>query len=120
MVAGYEAHLVRRPERLKPCGRKRKFGFKPDIQDVPGHRNVIGFLRMNIGDDRGQHVHTVRKRSPAPPIHVAGDALTEKLAPMRAGKGADMGVGEMGEEKAHANSLGRREKGVKLCQPRDR
>ena len=39
---------------------------------------------------------------------------------MRAGKGADTGVGEMGEEKAHANSLGRREKGVKLCLPRDR
>jgi hypothetical protein len=60
----------------------------------------------------------VGERAPARPIHVAGDALAQELAPMRAGKGADMGVGKMGEEKAHMISLGRTHVGVKLCQPR--
>jgi hypothetical protein len=34
---------------------------------------------------------------------------------VRAGQGADMGVGKMGEEKAHLNSLERGRRAVKLC-----
>jgi hypothetical protein len=60
----------------------------------------------------------VRERAPALPVHITGNPLVKEFAPMRAGKGADMGVGEMGEEKAHRNSLGRRDAGVKLCKHR--
>jgi hypothetical protein len=72
---------------------------------------------MNIGDDRGEYVHIVCKRAPALPIHIAGDALAEELAPMRAGKGTDMRVGEMGEKKAHDVFPAPGIEGVKVATP---
>jgi hypothetical protein len=72
---------------------------------------------MNIGDDRGEYVHIVCKPAPALPIHIAGDALAEELAPMRAGEGADMRVGEMGEKKAHDVFLAPGLEGVKAATP---
>ena len=115
VISGDETHFVRLPERLEPGGRERKFGLEANVEDIPGHRDMIRLLRMNIGDDGGENVHIMRERAPALPIHVAGNALAEELAPMRAGKGADMGIREMGKEKAHVNSLGRKCRGVKLC-----
>ena len=117
MVAGHEAHLVGGPERVEPGRGKREFGFEPDVENIPRHRNVIGLLCMNVGDDRRKHVHIVGQR-PAPlPVHVTGNAFAEELAPVRVGKGTDMRVGKMGEKKAHDVSLPPGAGRVKLATP---
>ena len=51
VIARREADVGGRPERVHPRGGRRKFGRQPDVHDIAGHRDVIGPLTAQIGDE---------------------------------------------------------------------
>jgi len=46
---------------------------------VAGHRDVVGVLRLQVGDDFVQHRAVMHEAAPAQPVQVAGDALAAQV-----------------------------------------
>ena len=97
VVSRREAHVAGRAQGAEPLRGQRKFAGQPDIADVAGHRDMVGTLRAQILDQRGQRLHVMGAVPAAPPVDVARGPFPDQLAPARLGQGADMGVGEMGD-----------------------
>jgi len=79
----------------------RIFGLKPDIDEIAGDGDVVGILRLKIGDDGVEHRAIVNEAPPAPPVQVTGDALAEQIARPRPWQRSEMDVGKMGEGEGH-------------------
>ena len=56
VIAGHQVTSCGGPERFEPGARRRIFGRQRDIDEVAGHRDVVGRLRLEVGDDARQHV----------------------------------------------------------------
>ena len=105
VIAGNEAYVMRGPERLQPGPGERVFSREANVQNVTGHSDVIGVLRLDVGDERGENVHVMDERAAACPIEIAGEPLADKLPPARPRQRADMRVGQMREDEAHLRAL---------------
>ena len=102
VVAGRKTHLLRSAEPAEPFPRQGDLAAKANIDDIAGHRDMIGLLREEIFDEPGEQRHIVLGGALAQPVHIAGGSLAQKLREIRARNWADMGVGEMGEKETHA------------------
>ena len=101
VIARREADVGGRPERVHPRGGRRKFGRQPDVHDIAGHRDVIGPLTAQIGDEAPQHAHIVEALAPALPVDVAQRPLGGEIAQAQRRHRTQVRVGEMGDRKAH-------------------
>eukprot|EP01136_Pigoraptor_vietnamica_P041965 Opistho-1_new@15563 len=97
VIAGREADPVRRPEALQQDAGRAVFAGQPEIDQVTGHRHMVGSACGDIGQDPLQHRHPVMFGPTAPPVQIAGQALAGEFTPGRHGQRADMKIGQMGE-----------------------
>jgi hypothetical protein len=42
VITGHEGHVVREPEPIEPRARRRKFGREREVDEIAGHRDVVG------------------------------------------------------------------------------
>src|SRR5262249_11280729 len=93
----HQRDVVRRPERSEPRAGGRVFAGERDVDEIAGHRDVVGRLRLEIGHDAREHLAAMDQVALSPPVHVAGRALAQELAPARRPQRAEMGVRQMRE-----------------------
>src|SRR5262245_5393141 len=97
VVARHERYVLAGAYVLKPVAPLREFRCKTDIGDIAGDRDVVGCLRLQVGDDCGKGRRIMDEAPLLLPINVAGDAHADQLAPARRRKGGEMGIGKMRE-----------------------
>ena len=105
MISGREAHVARRAQSGEPVFGERDFAGKSDVDDVAGHDDMVGRLRLDIGDDLGEHAHIVLIAALIKPVHIARDALAKQLGEIGPRNWADMRVGKMSEPEVQESSL---------------
>ena len=105
MISGREAHVARHAERGEPVLGEGDFARKSDVDDIAGHDDMVRRLRLDIGDDPGEHAHVVLSAALIEPVHIARDALAEKLGEIWPRNGTDMGVGQMSQSKIQENLM---------------
>ena len=71
---------------------------------IAGAGDVIGRLRVDVGDDPRQDIHVMGMPALATPVDVAGRSLTDELMQRKPGERAEMRVGQM-RELEHAQAL---------------
>ena len=75
VVAGNDAHPLRRAQRLQPAGGGGELAGKRDVDQVAGHRDVVGGDLGEIAGERVEHALAVDEDPAAAPRPVAEDAL---------------------------------------------
>ena len=88
---------MRGAQAFQPVAAARKFGRQRDIGNIAGDRDVVGCLRLDVGDDRRERRRIVNEAALALPVDVAGHALADQLAPARRRQRREMRVGKMRE-----------------------
>ena len=107
VIAGDGRDPLRRPKRAQPFGGKHELLGQAEIDEVAGHRDVVG---LPLDDILGQHIEDVaamHELPPAMPIHIAEHALAEKVAAPRPGHRAQVNVGEMRESEQGVRAMGK-------------
>src|SRR5262245_16200129 len=99
MVAQNTRCVVAGAQMLKPVAYLREFRCKSDVGNIPGDRDVVGSLRLQIGDDSGKRFRIMNEAPFLLPIDIARHALADQLAPAGHRKGGEMGIGKMREGK---------------------
>jgi len=107
VIARREADPVRRPECFDEGARGGKFRCQPDIDHVPGQGDVIRRMGVDVVANARQRLHVMRLRPAAPPVHPAGDPLAGKLAQARRRQGANVCVGQMGNQHGRRSDPGK-------------
>ena len=97
VIAGHQAHVLRVAQSFQPDAPARELFRQRDIGKVAGASDVVSLLRLQVGDDLGQHAGVVDEAAPALPVDVAGQPLIEQLGPVRRRQRRQMRIGEMGE-----------------------
>ena len=97
VIAGHQGDVVRRPERREPGARRRVFAGERDVDEVAGHRDVVGRLRLQVGHDAREHVGAMDQVALAPPVQKAGGALADELGQSRLRQRREMRVRQMRE-----------------------
>ena len=101
VIARREAHVAGRAQALHHRPRQHEFIGQPDVREIAGHGDMIGPLRWNVGDQRVEHAHVVDAGAAALPVDPAGQPLAREIARARPRQGAEMQVGQMGEQEGH-------------------
>ena len=101
MIAGDDGHLGGRAQRFQQGAAVHEFLRQRDIGEVAGDRDVVGLLRLQVGDDLAQHLGVVDEAAIALPVDIAGDPLADQLGDARRRQRRQMRVGEMGEGERH-------------------
>ena len=105
MISGREAHVAWGAERGEPVFGERDFAGKSDVDDIAGHDDMVGRLRLDVRDDLAEHAHIVLIAALIKPVHIARDALAKELREIGPRNWADMRVGKMGEPEVQESSL---------------
>ena len=95
MIAGNDGDIGWRPQLVQPRLRPHIFGRNREIDEVAGHRDMVGRGRLQVARQRLDHLAAVDKFALAVPIDEAEAALAgELLEPRPRGK---MQIGEVAE-----------------------
>ena len=95
MIAGNDGDIGWRPQLVQPRLRPHIFGRYREIDEVAGHRDMVGGGRLQVARQRLDHLAAVDKFALAVPIDEAEAALAgELLEPRPRGK---MQIGEVAE-----------------------
>src|SRR5262249_51811171 len=97
VIAGDRGHEFRRPDAREPFARRWKFCLQREIDEIARDGDVIGRLRLHVGDQRVQHVAPVIPSAIAGPIEVTQRALPRELGQPRPGQRRQMWVRQMRE-----------------------
>ncbi len=97
VVAGHEAHRLRRAEPVQEDARAGPLAREPEIAHVARAHDVVGRLLPEVAHERRQEVHVVRFAAAAAPVHVAGEALAEEVPERGSRERPDMRIGQVGE-----------------------
>lgn len=95
VVAGNDRDLLGQPELGQEREPDGKFGGQRQVGEVAGHRDMVGYLRLEIGDDLGQHVLAVMHPAFDPPVEIARRPFAEELRQARLRQRRNMRVGKM-------------------------
>ncbi len=96
VIAGDCRHPVWRAKLMQPVGGEQEFLRQPDIDEVSGHRDVVGPALGNVAGQDFENIAAMNELPPAMPIDIAQHALAHEIAAARPRHGAQMDVGEMG------------------------
>jgi len=80
---GLPVHVGWSAERRQPGAAADEFLRERDIGEVAGDSDGAGRLRVQVGDDLGQHGRIVDEAAPPLPVDVAGHPLADEFAPAR-------------------------------------
>ena len=104
VIAGNRGDLVWRSKMVQPFGGAQEFLGKPEIDEIAGHRDVVGFLLDDVAGDKVEDLAPVDEFPPTMPVDISKHALRHEVAALGPRHGAQMNVGEMGEGE-HEGSL---------------
>ena len=58
--------------------------MKREVQNIARHRNMVGPMRFDIGDEGSEHAHVMNIGAPPLPIEIACETFADKFkAPRR-------------------------------------
>ena len=97
VIAGHQGDVLRRSQRFKPGARRWIFGRQRDVDEVAGHRDVVGCLCLEVGDDARKHVAAMDQAALAPPVDKAGRAFADELVQARLRQRPEMRIRQMRE-----------------------
>ena len=79
MIARDHRDIVRRPERLEPGAGGGIFDRQREIDQIPGHRDVVGAGGLQVARDRVERLAAMDVFAAAMPVDVAEPALAGEL-----------------------------------------
>ncbi len=88
-------HLVGRPELLQPAARVLELLAPSDVGEVAGDRDVVGLLRLEIGDQPVERPAGQKVQAVSPPVDVADGPLRDEVPAAERRDVSKMHVGEM-------------------------
>ena len=102
VIAGDDRDLLRRADAFQPGRRRRELRLQREIDEIAGDRDVVRLLRLEVGDQRVEHVAAVIFVPVAGPVEIAEPALAGEIAQPRRWQRRKMRVGQMRQrERGH-------------------
>ena len=95
VIAGHDRDLLRRADAFEPRLRRLELRLQRQIDEIAGHRDVVRPLRLQVGDQRIQHLAAVIFVAVAGPVEIAKRALADEIAHPRRGQRRQMRIGQM-------------------------
>ena len=94
MIAGHEADIMTRAERIEEADRRLELGRQADMRDVAGAGVMVRRQRLHVGDDQRQDFHVMGMATLAPPIDIARRPLAQQMVQRKPRERAEMRVRE--------------------------
>jgi hypothetical protein len=100
VITRNDRQAIRPVEALEPFGGAPEFLRQGHIHEVAGKGDVVGILRLDVGNDAGQRLGHVKMHAMTPPVAIARDALVQELSRARR-RHWQMWIGEV-RQREHA------------------
>ena len=108
VIARDRRHGSGRPHTSEPLPRRAEFRFQREIDEIAGDGDVVGGLRLHVGDQRVQHLAAIIFAAVAGPVEIAERAFACEFGQPRFGQRRQMRVRQMRElEGRHRHLLAR-------------
>ncbi|MGY3361090.1 hypothetical protein ACVWZK_007753 [Bradyrhizobium sp. GM0.4] len=108
VIAGNRGDAVGRTDAVEPGARRRELRLQRQIDEIACDRDVVGTLRLHVGDKGVEHLAALVFVTVARPVDIAERALAGELDQPRLRQRRQMRVGQMGErEGSHGGRLPR-------------
>src|SRR5262249_11828180 len=88
-------YLLRLPEAFEPGARRRIFAGEREIDQVPGDRDVVGGLRLEVGDDAVEDADKMKMATVVLPVDEAAEPLAREFQGMGGRQRRKMRVRQM-------------------------
>jgi hypothetical protein len=79
----------------QPGLRRLEFGLQRQVDEIAGHRDMIGALRLHVRNQRVEHVAAVIFVTVACPVEIAERAFSREVAQPRRRQRRQMRIGQM-------------------------
>ena len=108
VIAGNDADAVRRADALQPRLRRREFCFQRQVDQIAGDRDVVRLLRLQVRDQRIEHLAAMEFLPVALPVEIAERAFAREIAQAARRQRRQMRIGQMGQRECrhHGGSAG--------------
>ena len=104
VIAGNDGDVLRGADALQPRPRRREFRLQRQVDEIAGHRDVVGPLRPDVGDQRVQHLAAVVFVAVAGPVEIAERALAREIAQPRRRQRRQMRIRQMRQRECRPSS----------------
>jgi hypothetical protein len=95
VISGHETYVRSRPQFIEPAARVLEFRRQRDIDEIAGHRDVVGPLAPEVAHDRRRHVAAMDGAALAKPVEISGEPLRCELGDPWPGQGSEMRIGQV-------------------------
>jgi hypothetical protein len=99
VIAGNDGDPIGFADVSQPRQRWREFRLQREIDQVAGDGDVVGPLRMQVRDQRIEHLAPLIFMASARPVEIAERALARELGHPRRRQGRQMRIGQMRQRK---------------------